>query len=54
MLNTARSVSILEFSERIDICQLTHQQRQTNKTKNGKLFFFANFSELSNFSSLSF
>ena len=37
----------------IDIWQLKCQQRQTNKTKNDKLFF-ASFSELSNFFSLSF
>ena len=40
----------------IDIWQLKCPQRQTNTIKNGKLyfFFFVNFSELSNFSSLSF
>ena len=38
----------------IDIWQLKCQQRQTNKTIKWRTFFSANFSELFNFSSLSF
>ena len=60
--NFKYSTVISTFSEHIkffrtlsiDIWQLKCQQRQTNKTKNSRLFFSVSYSELSNFSSLSF